>query len=94
MGLESNRRKWRSRATSIALRQSLVALAVQLALQAPAYALPQGPGVVAGQVAISHPAAGRMNVTASNGAIINWNKFSIGTGETTRFIQPSASSAA
>lgn len=91
--MESNRRKSEPRVTFIALRQSLVALAVQAALQAPAYALPQGPNIVAGQVAISQPAAGRMNVTASNGAIINWNKFSIGAGETTRFIQPSASSA-
>ena len=95
--MESNRRKRGLRSASIALRQSLVALSVQACfstvLQAPAYALPQGPGIVAGQVAISQPAAGRMNVTASNGAIINWKSFSIGTGEATRFIQPSASSA-
>jgi filamentous hemagglutinin family protein len=29
----------------------------------------------------------------SNGAIINWQQFNIGAGETTRFIQPTASSA-
>lgn len=58
-----------------------------------AWPLPQGPAVVNGQVVVSQPAAGTMLVQASNGAIINWNQFSIGAGELTRFLQPSATSA-
>jgi len=72
---------------------AILALAINFAFNSSALALPQGPVVANGQVAISQPIAGTMQVQASNGAIINWNKFSIGAGEVTRFLQPSASSA-
>ncbi|MBL0166695.1 MAG: filamentous hemagglutinin N-terminal domain-containing protein [Propionivibrio sp.] len=82
------------RCHSFKLRQSaILALAVNLAFAAPVSAMPLGAMVANGQVAISQPLPGTMQVQASNGAIINWNKFSIGAGEVTRFVQPSSSSA-
>jgi filamentous hemagglutinin family protein len=57
-------------------------------------ALPTGNQTVAGQgsVAVS---GNTMTVTQQSGNLaINWNGFSIGTGETVRFVQPSSSSVA
>ncbi|MEI6029490.1 MAG: filamentous hemagglutinin N-terminal domain-containing protein, partial [Betaproteobacteria bacterium] len=52
---------------------------------------PQGAQVVHG--AASFKADGTtLTVTNSNGAIIHWQQFNIGAGETTRFVQPSVSS--
>ena len=52
---------------------------------------PQGAQVVHG--AASFKADGKtLTVTNSNGAIIHWQQFNIGAGETTRFVQPSVSS--
>lgn len=70
-----------------------IALSTMYALGSPSVqANPTGAQVVAGQAAIA--AQGNLlTVTNSAGAIINWRGFSIGAGETTRFIQPSASSA-
>ena len=50
------------------------------------------PSVVAGQAGFS-TAGKSLNVTNSPGAIINWQGFSIGADETTRFIQQSAASS-
>ncbi len=58
-----------------------------------ATAVPSGPQVVTGQATISAPDANTLNITNSDGAIINWQGFSIGAGETTRFLQPSSTSA-
>ncbi|TFZ03339.1 filamentous hemagglutinin N-terminal domain-containing protein [Ramlibacter rhizophilus] len=74
-------------------RLSALAIAVQAAMGLPAWALPQGAQVVSGQVAISQGAPGTLQVTAGNGAIINWQSFSLGAGELARFVQPSAQSA-
>ena len=74
-------------------RLSALAIAVQAACGVSVWALPQGATVVSGQVAISQPAANALQVNAGNGAIINWQRFSIGSGELTRFVQPSATSA-
>ena len=75
-------------------RLSALAIAVQAALGLPAaWALPQGATVIHGQVGIAQPVPGQMQVTAGDGAIINWQRFSIGPGELARFIQPSAQSA-
>ena len=50
------------------------------------------PTVVAGQASFS--ALGRsLSISNSPGAIINWQGFSIGAGETTRFIQQNAASS-
>jgi len=82
------------RCPSFKLRQSaILALAINLAFAAPVSAMPLGAMVANGQVAISQPLPGTMQIQASNGAIINWNKFSIGAGEVTRFVQPTSSSA-
>lgn len=52
---------------------------------------PQGAQVVHG--AASFKADGKtLTVTNSHGAIIHWQQFNIGSGETTRFVQPSVSS--
>lgn len=55
---------------------------------APAFALPEGPQVVHGQANVN--AAGQtMTINqASQQAIINWNGFSISSGELVRFLQP------
>lgn len=54
---------------------------------------PTGPQVVSGTASFQHPSANTLNVTNSPGAIINWQGFSIGANELTRFIQQSSSSA-
>ena len=60
---------------------------------AAAHANPEGPTVVHGSAQFARPGANALDVTTSPNAIIHWQGFSIGAGETTRFIQPSASSA-
>ena len=68
-----------------------LAFALAAALPAPAFALPTAPTVAAGSA--SFATSGRtLSVTNSSGAIINWQGFSIGVGETVKFIQPSAAS--
>ena len=51
-----------------------------------AHANPVGPKVVHGNAAFSQ-AGGQLTITNSNGAIIEWEDFSIGADEITRFIQ-------
>ena len=58
-----------------------------------ALANPEGPQVVNGSATFSQPNANTLNVTNSRNAIINWQSFNIGKGQTTNFIQPSSSSA-
>ena len=69
-------------------------LGVSLTLVAPyAHALPAGGQLAAGQAVITTPSASQMNITqGTNQAIINWNSFGIGKGETVNIAQPSASS--
>ena len=69
---------------------ALIALAVSGTC---ALANPSGPQVVQGTATFSQPNANTLNVTNSHNAIINWQKFSIGAGQTTNFIQPSRNSA-
>ncbi|MGH8703324.1 MAG: filamentous hemagglutinin N-terminal domain-containing protein, partial [Burkholderiales bacterium] len=57
-----------------------------------AYANPVGPVVVNGRVTFTQ-AGSLLSVTNSPGSIINWQQFSIGAGDTTRFIQQSPASA-
>ena len=54
--------------------------------------MPVNAVVVSGSVSLN-PASGVLAVTSSNGAIINWDKFSIQPGEATLFLQASTSSA-
>lgn len=60
-----------------------------------AHALPGDGAVVSGQADIQTPGPGQMLITqGSDRAIINWNSFSIGGGETVRFLQPGQNSLA
>ncbi len=73
-------------------RSRLMVTAVSACFAASVSALPLAPNVVNGSASFAQ-SGNVLNVTNSNGAIINWNSFSIGAGETTRFIQASASSS-
>ncbi|WP_415182325.1 filamentous hemagglutinin N-terminal domain-containing protein [Phaeovulum sp.] len=56
--------------------------------------LPQGGSVVQGGAVISVPGAGQMIINqSSNRAVVNWNSFSIGQGNSVDIRQPSTSSA-
>lgn len=57
-----------------------------------AFANPQGSSVIAGQATVQQTSPQELQVTASDRAILHWQDFSIGAGETTRFIQPDSSS--
>ena len=58
-----------------------------------ALANPTGPTVAHGTVQFARPGANTLDITASSNAIINWQGFSVDAGETTRFVQPTATSA-
>ncbi|HEY6280335.1 MAG TPA: filamentous hemagglutinin N-terminal domain-containing protein, partial [Burkholderiales bacterium] len=72
-------------------RKFIIAAAMCFAGQL-AYANPVGPVVVNGQATFATQ-GNQLSVTNTPGAIINWQQFSIGSNETTRFIQQSAASA-
>ncbi len=55
-------------------------------------AAPTGAAVINGQVSFAQQGSVQ-TITNSNGAIINWQSFSIAAGETTRFVQPSSASS-
>jgi filamentous hemagglutinin family protein len=75
------------------LRPAAVALAVASCFAAPAaLSNPTGASVVNGQVSF-HQQGNLLQITNSPNAIINWQSFSIGANEITRFVQGSASSA-
>ncbi|CAG4884872.1 exported protein of unknown function [Georgfuchsia toluolica] len=80
------------RTTHLRTRNRLLVTAVSTCFAVSAHALPTAPTVVNGSASFAQ-AGNVLNVTNSNGAIINWNTFSIGANETTRFIQPSVSSS-
>ncbi|NBR30086.1 MAG: filamentous hemagglutinin N-terminal domain-containing protein, partial [Betaproteobacteria bacterium] len=76
----------------IALQRKLVAVAVAACFAGRfSYANPVGPTVVSGKATISSQ-GNVLSVINTPGAIINWQQFSIGAAETTRFIQQSAAS--
>ena len=56
------------------------------------YANPDGGVVVNGSASFSQQ-GNTLNITNTPGTIINWQQFSIQSGETTRFIQQSTDSA-
>ncbi len=71
----------------------VIALSAAYAFGSPhALANPNSATVVSGQAALQTQ-GNQLTITNSASAIINWRGFSIGAGETTRFIQPSATSA-
>jgi filamentous hemagglutinin family protein len=74
------------------LAPNLLALAVAACFSVPAKANPVGANVVHGSASLSNSGS-TLTIRNSAGAIINWQGFSIGAGETTRFVQPSSASA-
>jgi len=58
-----------------------------------AYANPNGAQVVQGTARFTTPSSNILNIHNSRNAIINWQNFNIGTGQTTNFIQSSSSSS-
>ena len=87
---KSPSRKYSSR-LSTPLRAGVVAVAACF-ISAPVLSNPLNPVVVNGTASFNQVGS-LLTVTNSNGAIINWDKFSIKAGETTHFAQTSASSA-
>ena len=60
-----------------------------------AVALPEGANLVVGQATVSTPSANAMVVTqGSDKAILNWQAFNIGVGQSMQFVQPNAASVA
>ena len=80
----------RGKKRSSARRKALI-LPV-LALCSPAsFALPTGSQVVSGQASVSTPSAGHLQINqSSQNAILNWQGFSIGSGESVNIHQPNA----
>lgn len=58
-----------------------------------AWGNPAGPTVVNGSALVSNPSASVLQVVNTPGTIINWQSFSIGNAQTTRFVQSNAASA-
>ena len=82
------------RAGTLMRRALLPALALALA-PAPVFANPEGGSVAAGDATISGEGTARVLITqTSERALIDWQRFSIGAGETTRFVQPGANALA
>jgi len=80
-------------ARGIRLQRRVIATAVAACFAAElAYANPVGPVVVNGQVTFAQSGS-QLSITNSPGSIVNWQQFSIGAAESTRFIQQSSASA-
>ncbi|MBI3045790.1 MAG: filamentous hemagglutinin N-terminal domain-containing protein [Betaproteobacteria bacterium] len=82
----------RSRRTEFNRKVISLAIASCFVVSNPLYANPTGPTVVNGQATIQQ-AGNLLQITNSPNAIINWQSFSIGASEITRFIQQSQASA-
>jgi hypothetical protein len=92
--IDLGRRSRRStmRREHLALR--IIALAIGAMPWLEALSNPTGPTPVRGVASISGLGTSAVRVDTNNAkAIINWQSFSIGALETTRFTQPSAASA-
>ena len=75
-------------------RNDKLALVIALTMaSAAALANPEGAQVVRGSASFTRPDANTLNITNSRNAIINWQRFNIDRGQTTRFIQPDRNSA-
>lgn len=81
-----------ARGDSTNLRLSLLTAAVLAAYSPLGRANPEGMAVIQGQAAAARDGT-TLTITNTPGSILHWQSFSIGTGETTRFVQQDASSA-
>jgi len=76
------------------LARLLAGLLSALVMQV-AHALPQGLQVQAGTVTVQNPNANSMVLNqGTNKAVLDWQSFSIGAGQSVQFLQPGASSVA
>ena len=75
--------------TEQSFKRRLIQVAVASCFAGVAHANPVGPTVINGTASFN-AVGNAFNITNSSGAIINWQGFSIGAGEITRFIQKSA----
>lgn len=79
------------RALNQTFRRTALSVAVAAAVTSTAWANPSGLSVVAGQATLQNLGA-LTQITNTPGAILNWQQFSIGAGETTQFLQQNAAS--
>ncbi len=90
------RRRGRSgggRKAAMGAAAGALSLTALLSHAAQAQTLPQGGSVVAGSASINQSTPNALNVVqTTNTAIINWQSFNIGAGNSVNFQQPSASS--
>lgn len=82
------------RPISARLRATSALTGVVCLLSAPAYGLPVGGSVAGGSASIAGSGSTMTITQSSSRAIINWQNFDIGSGETVNFLQPSSSSIA
>ena len=75
-------------------RQRYLSFALGLLLTASGWANPSGADVTSGSASVQQNGAQTTITQSTNQAIIEWQSFSIGQGESVRFIQPDALSAA
>jgi large exoprotein involved in heme utilization and adhesion len=72
---------------------SVVALILAHLAASPAYGLPTGAQVAAGNVVVSTTGASMALTQTSGNAVVNWQSFNIGAGEQVRIAQPGATAA-
>ncbi|MBZ8138988.1 filamentous hemagglutinin [Rubrivivax gelatinosus] len=75
-------------------RAQVVALAAAAALASSAWAGPSGGSISAGSGSIQHSGNSTTVTQGSQNLAINWTSFSIGAGESVRFVQPNSSAIA
>ena len=71
-----------------------LAASVMLALASPGWCGPAGAVVVAGSAVIGGTATNMTITQASQNAVLNWQSFNVGAGESVRFLQPNSSAVA
>jgi filamentous hemagglutinin family protein len=71
-----------------------MAASLLMAFGADAHALPVGGVVVEGKAVIANGAGGMTINQGSQNAVLNWQSFNIGAGETVRFVQPDSGAVA
>ena len=71
-----------------------LAASVMLALASPGWCGPAGAVVAAGSAVIGGTATNMTITQASQNAVLNWQSFNVGAGESVRFLQPNSSAVA
>lgn len=89
--MTTQRKAFQRSTTLVNFRRNALALSISMAMTGGAFANPSGLSVVSGQATVQH-LGDVMKITNTPGAILNWNQFSIGKGETVQFLQQNAAS--